>query len=193
MATKRLGKSQPSSNFLSSWGLNPKTGAIENAVFLDISKEQVVFRLDRETRTNILDPKAWDDLTFYKNEFDKLIDFSRIQSEAEIIEYAKANGPLFGSMFSRDGLIREPLYMWRSAINFLALGMRFHTAYSDDTWEELQPNYATFEIELHLDNKQLKSLKQSSKFEVKDNQPMKLFATTYLNGAIPEEYIKFTL
>ena len=116
--------------------LNPKNCEFGNASFLGIRKDGVLlFSIDgREERIREVCEDILSKASLASIE-DDLIRFSRLQTKSDFAEYASEHGPLFGGTYLREnGIIEEPLSMWKLAASFFELAFRLKAVIDEDSW-----------------------------------------------------------
>lgn len=188
-----IGKGVPASKSPAGFGLNTKTGSLDNAEFDGITPNgNLIFREGDNAKAAEEQAAYWDDADFFDNDFDELISFSRMETVNDIELYAKQHGPLFGSRFAKDGVIREPVEMWLFAAQLMDLAMQFQAAFSTKNWEVLQNQFAAFEVEILLNDHQANRKDSGKQFILTDDQAFVAYAITRFSE-IPKDYIALTL
>lgn len=188
-----IGKAISASKSPAGYGLNTKTGSLDNVEFDGIAPNgNLIFREGDNAKASKEQAAHWDDTDFFDNDFDELISFSRIESINDIEYYAKQHGPLFGTLFADVGVLREPVEMWFFAAQLMDLAIRFQTAFSTKNWELLHNQLAAFEVEILLNDYQANLMEPGKQFVLTDDQAFVAYAITRFNE-IPESYIALTL
>lgn len=132
----RIGEAIPEANCPYGVFLNPKNCEFGNASFLGIRKDDVLlFSIDgREERIREVCEDILSKASLASIE-DDLIRFSRLQTKSDFAEYASEHGPLFGGTYLREnGIIEEPLSMWKLAASFFELAFRLKAVIDEDSW-----------------------------------------------------------
>ena len=132
----RIGEAIPEANCPYGVFLNPKNCEFGNASFLGIRKDDVLlFSIaGREERIREVCEDILSKASLASIE-DDLIRFSRLQTKSDFAEYASEHGPLFGGTYLREnGIIEEPLSMWKLAASFFELAFRLKAVIDEDSW-----------------------------------------------------------
>lgn len=194
MESELIGSAMPKTTSPFGLGLNTKNGSIENVEFYGITPEGIVlFRVTQNKGIKPVVKEHWKEIKHFENDFEDLVEFSNIKDESGIAKYAEKHGPLFGGLYYQNGLIREPVEMWKTAILLMGLAVEFQAAYEVGDWQKLQNKITAFEAEVLMDERQkIKAIKEQG-YILKDNQPFVVYAISRLAPDIPEDYRYLTL
>lgn len=194
----RIGEAIPEANCPYGVFLNPKNCEFGNASFLGIRKDGVLlFSIDgREERIREVCEDILSKASLASIE-DDLIRFSRLQTKSDFAEYASEHGPLFGGTYLREnGIIEEPLSMWKLAASFFELAFRLKAVIDEDSWNESvywDGKEVIFGSLIFLDKEQIREVAKKQRLTHKETEEAIFSASVVLPCAINPDYARFTM
>lgn len=194
----RIGEAIPEANCPYGVFLNPKNCEFGNASFLGIRKDDVLlFSIDgREERIREVCEDILSKASLASIE-DDLIRFSRLQTKSDFAEYASEHGPLFGGTYLREnGIIEEPLSMWKLAASFFELAFRLKAVIDEDSWNGSvywDGKEVIFGSLIFLDKEQVREVAKKQRLTHKETEEAIFSASVVLPCAINPDYARFTM